>query len=443
MQLPSTRLTAPLDRLAIADPRPAHVDLQAEVAVDPVLEDLQVQLAHARDQGLAGLLVDPEGEGRVFARQRSQGLGQLPLVGRADRLDRHADDRLGELDPLEQDRVGAVAERVAGDRVFEADDAGDVAGDRLLDLLAVVGPDVVEPRADLLLVLARVVDAAARLEPARVDPHEREVAVGVVGDLEHQPAKRLVGAGLAGDLGPFLGMVADDGGLVERAGQVGGDRVQQPLDADVAEARAAQDRVDQAGQGRPPQRGDDLAGGQLGPFEVGHVGLGERLVVVGQGVEHLLAPELGLGTKVLGDLGLGDGRAQVLGLVEKGLHRDQVDQALELPHRPFGTGADRDLHGDRVALQQPLLDFLKDPVKLGADAVQLVDEADPRDAVLGRLPPDGFALRLDPFDGREHDDRAVEDPQRSLDLGGEVDVAGRVDDVDRDRLARRRPSSGK
>ena len=107
---------------------------------------------------LAGLLVDPEGERRVLARQRVQGLGQLPLVGRADRLDRHADDRLGELDPLQEDRVRGVAERVAGDRVLEPDDADDVAGNHLLDLLAVVGPDVVEPRAVLLLVLAGVIN---------------------------------------------------------------------------------------------------------------------------------------------------------------------------------------------------------------------------------------------------------------------------------------------
>ena len=184
-------------------------------------------------------------------------------------------------------------------------------------------------------------------------------------------------------------------------------------------------------------------GGQLGPFEVGHVRLGERLVLVGQGVEHLLAPELGLGAEVFGDLGLGDGRAQVLGLVEQGLHRDQVDQALELAHRPFGPGADRDLDRDRVAFEQPLLDLVVDPLELGADAVHLVDEADPGDAVLGRLPPDGLALGLDPLDGREHDDGAVQDAERPLDLGGEVDVAGRVDDVDRDRLARRHPSSGR
>ena len=47
------------------------------------------------------------------------------------------------------------------------------------------------------------------------------------------------------------------------------------------------------------------------------------------------------------------------------------------------------------------------------------------------LPPDGFALGLDPFHGAEHDDRAVKHAQAAFDFGGEVDVPGRVDQVDR------------
>ena len=85
-----------------------------------------------------------------------------------------------------------------------------------VDLLAVVGADVIESRAVFLLVLAWVVGPGAGLEAARVDPHEREVAVGVVGDLEDQAAERLVRAGLADQLGSLLGVVADDRRPVER-----------------------------------------------------------------------------------------------------------------------------------------------------------------------------------------------------------------------------------
>jgi hypothetical protein len=69
-------------------------------------------------------------------------------------------------------------------------------------------------------------------------------------------------------------------------------------------------------------------------------------------------------------------------------------------------------------------------VEVRADAVHLVDERDARDVVLVGLAPDGLGLRLDAGDRVEQRDGAVEHAQRALDLDGEVDVAGRVDDVD-------------
>ena len=79
---------------------------------------------------------------------------------------------------------------------------------------------------------------------------------------------------------------------------------------------------------------------------------------------------------------------------------------------------------------EAVADHLDATPEVGADAVHLVDEAEPRHVVLVRLAPHRLGLRLDTGDRVEHRDRAVEDAQRSLDLDGEVDVAGRVDDVD-------------
>ena len=62
-------------------------------------------------------------------------------------------------------------------------------------------------------------------------------------------------------------------------------------------------------------------------------------------------------------------------------------------------------------------------VEVGADAVHLVDEADPRHAVLVGLAPDRLRLRLDAGDAVEHRHRTVEHAQGTLDLDGEVDVA--------------------
>ena len=99
---------------------------------------------------------------------------------------------------IDSSRIGSlrVAQRVAGDRMPQADDADDVAGRDRVDLLAAVGLDVPELRHVFLLVLARVEHAAVGLQLAGIDADVVQVAVPVGLDLEHQAAERLVGSGL-------------------------------------------------------------------------------------------------------------------------------------------------------------------------------------------------------------------------------------------------------
>ena len=102
----------------------------------------------------------------------------------------------------------------------------------------------------------------------------------------------------------------------------------------------------------------------------------------------------------------------------------QVDDALVV-----ALGADRQLD-DRGVAVEAVLDASRALVEVGAQAVHLVDEAHAGDVVLVGLAPDRLGLGLDAGDAVEHRDGAVEHAQRALDLDGEVDVAGRVDDVD-------------
>src|SRR5439155_4585345 len=60
----------------------------------------------------------------------------------------------------------------------------------------------------------------------------------------------------------------------------------------------------------------------------------------------------------------------------------------------------------------------------------LVDEADPWDPVTIGLPPHRLRLWFDALHRVEHGYGAVEHAQAPLDFDGEVDVSGRVDDVD-------------
>ena len=94
------------DRLAVGHLRLADGGVDVELAHHAVDEDLEVQLAHAGDDGLAGLLVGADAERRVLVGQRLERLAELVLVVLGLRLDGDVDDRLGELHPLEDHRVG-------------------------------------------------------------------------------------------------------------------------------------------------------------------------------------------------------------------------------------------------------------------------------------------------------------------------------------------------
>src|SRR5881296_3577093 len=74
--------------------------------------------------------------------------------------------------------------------------------------------------------------------------------------------------------------------------------------------------------------------------------------------------------------------------------------------------------------------------------VHLVHEDNARHVVAFRLAPHGFGLRLDAAHRVEHGDGAVQHPQRTLHLDGEVHVSGSIDDVDAVRLAAAGPEGG-
>ncbi len=153
--------------------------------------------------------------------------------------------------------------------------------------------------------------------------------------------------------------------------------------------------------------------------------LQKLLVRLGDRVEQLAAPLLGqfleVGRDLLDLVRLALARVPAPG---QRAHVDQVDDPDEV-----GLGTDRQLDDQRLG-PEAVDDRLDREVEVGAQLVHLVDEADARDVVLVGLTPDRLRLRLDTLLAVEHRDRAVEDAQVALDLDGEVDVPGGVDQVD-------------
>src|SRR4051812_31391050 len=288
------------DRLAVGHLRLADVGLDVELAAHAVDEDLQVELAHAGDDRLAGLLVEADLEGRVLLGQLLDGRAQLLLVALGLRLDGHRDNRRREGHRLEDHRLLRVAEGVTRRRLLQAVDRHDLAGAHARALLALVGVHLVDLADPLLAVLGAVEHRGPGVEPAGVDADVGELAQVLVGlDLEGQRRERLVLVGVPEDLGLTVERGADDGLDVQRAGQVVGDGVEHGLDALVLERRAGQDRVHLARDRRLADGGLDGLDGDLLTTEVG---LHDRVVVLGDALEELLPVLGGLVGQLRGDL---------------------------------------------------------------------------------------------------------------------------------------------
>lgn len=119
-----------------------------------------MKLAHAADDGLAGLVVLVDLERRVFLGQLLNGQGQLFLVTLRLGLDGHLDHGIGEGHRLEHDLLLRVAQGVTGGGVLESDDRVDVAGGGRLDWVLLVGVHLEQLAQTLLLALGRVDDLA-------------------------------------------------------------------------------------------------------------------------------------------------------------------------------------------------------------------------------------------------------------------------------------------
>src|SRR4029078_3693348 len=200
-------LVGVLDFSALCDPlygrhlRRADIGVDLVGAAQDVDLDVEMEFAHALENGLAGLLVGRHPEPRIFRGQLRQRDAELFLVGLRLRLDRDFDHRLREFHLFEDHRLVGIAQRVTGARFLQASQRNDVAGIGFLDVFAVVRMHQQHAADALLAVARRVDDAGARKQRAGIDPAEGDGAdERVVHDLEGQQSQRLLVVRQANDL---------------------------------------------------------------------------------------------------------------------------------------------------------------------------------------------------------------------------------------------------
>ncbi len=109
--------------------------------------------------------------------------------------------------------------------------------------------------------------------------------------------------------------------------------------------------------------------------------------------------------------------------------RQPRDDALQhLGNVEAGLGRDQD--GVRGVEPDHVLDLLLHLFGLGRRQVDLVEHGHDLVIVVDRLIDVGERLRLDALGGVDHQERAFAGGKRAVDLVGEIDVAGRVDQVE-------------
>ncbi|MND59654.1 hypothetical protein D3C80_508560 [compost metagenome] len=416
-------LTGIADLLAIGHLRLADVGLDTEFTPHAVNDDVQVQLAHAGDNGLCGFFIGAHAKGRVFLGQLAQGDAHLLLVGLGLGFDRHRNHRVREVHAFEDDWFVDIAQGVASGDVFHADQRGDITGAHGLDLGALVGMHLHHTPDPFLFAFDRVEHRVAGTEYAGIDAGEGQGAdEGVGGNLERQGRKRLAVVSVALQVLVFVIRIgAIDGGDFRGRWQVVDDRIEHQRHAFVLERGAADRRDNFIGQGALAQAGLDLLIAQLFTVEVK---LHELVIGLGGRFDHVCAPLVGQRQHVFRNVFFAIAGAVVIFIPIDGLHLHQVDLADEVL-----LGANRQLDRYRM-VAQALVDLFDHLEEVSALAVHFVDIGHARHMVFVGLAPDRLRLRFHAIGAAEHHHGTVEYTQRALHLNGEVNVTGGVDDVE-------------
>ena len=294
-------LYSTLDGFAVSNLRLANVCLDLEFAAHAVHQDVQVEFAHAGDDGLAGVFVEGDLEGRVLSGELLDGRGELLLVTLGVRLDGNRDHGLREAHGLEDDLVAGIAQGVARGGVLQTDRCVDVAGGSALNRHFLVGVHLEQLADALLLALGGVDHLRACFHVTGVHADEGELAEERVrSDLEGQCRERLFGGRLAGQFLLFVaGIVTDHRRDVERVRQVVDHGVEHRLDAAVLERGTTEDRVELGVDRHLADAGLELIDGDLFALEVL---LHELLGGLGNGLNESCAVFLGLFLEVGRDL---------------------------------------------------------------------------------------------------------------------------------------------
>ena len=414
------------DSFTVGNLRLTYVGFYLELATHTVNDDVQVQLTHTGDDGLARFFVGPYAEGRIFLSQTAQSQAHLLLVSLGFRLNGDGDYRFREFHTLQDDRCAFVTQGVTGGDVLQADGSSDVACANFFDLFTLVGVHLNDTAETLALLFNGVQHGVTGVDHTGVNTEEGQVAHERVGsNLECQSRERLVIGSVTLVLGLAIQLQTVDSSNVGRSRQVLDHGIQHGLYALVLERGATGNQDDFVVQNTLTQSFLDLFFSQFFTTQVFFHQVFRRF---SSGFNQVHAHFLRLFQQLSRDVFVVEGYALVSFAPVDGFHLDQVDNALEVL---FGT--DVQLQRNRVTFQTGL-DVLNAAQEVGTGTVHLVDERDTGNLVLVSLTPYGFRLGLYATYGTVHHHGAIQNTHGTLYFDSKVNVARGIDDVDTVRL---------
>ena len=406
----------PVDGFPVGHAHVGGVDVDAELACHALERHGDMGFAEAAEHGLPSLLDTLHPQRRVFRLQPTERVAHFVVVGLGVGHDGNAVLGRGpaRADHLHRGALGG--KRVAGVGVAQLGHRCDVAGGDLGGGQLLLAAKHEQGVQAFLATVRAVQQAVVGAHGAGQHLEQRELPDERVGDGLEDVGERLA----VGDCGDGYHLVA--GG--DRCRALGGRRAE--VADEVGQAIDAH-----AGDGGTQQHGElEAVEHLLGEcaFELGDGGhiAGEVALELGVVARHDLLQQRVVHRVLLGLDRRGEGRGVVLttGLVlECGL-REHVGDAMQAAGFAQGQFQRRDAGAEGHA------QLLEHALEAGAVLVLLVDEDHPRKAEGGSLAPQPFGLHFDAFHRAHHEHGEIGDRQRGIHLAVEVEVAGRVEQVD-------------
>ena len=380
-----------------------------------------MKLTHAGDDCLTRFFIRIGSEGWVFLCQLCEGYAHFFLTRFCFRFDCNLDNGLRKFHRFEDDRMLFIAQCVACCRVFRADNGSNVTCVASVYILSLVCMHLENTTEAFSHVLFGVQSGFARLDAARINAEEAELAhIGVGHNLECESRERSVIGRRSLLFLLRIGVYTSYMRNIGRCGHIIDNRVKQFLNALVFIGRAARHGDNLVCDCFPSERALDFFGCQFFPAAI----LFKQLLIgFGDSLNHVLSVLVCKIYHVCRDRLDAHILAQVV-IIDVRFHIDKVDNSSEGIFLANGK-----LNRNGICFETFLHHF-DYTIEVRAVYVHLVDISHSRDSVFVSLTPYGFRLRLNTAFGTEYRYGTVQNSERTLNLDREVNVSGRVYDVD-------------